>query len=182
MKIVKLFFLTCLLFGCNQETNEDEKASNIFPSTLEFQKCAFYGHPDELIYFKYMITFDVSGYKNSYLAIYDDNSCETFSHDSSLGDSRYPYELGKQVTNTTGTLANELYFPAPENAGVYGTVFQIEENILCFADGTFTLENSVQQPSGHINFNSSFAPISIDGDFSNFTIDKDNCFNIISIR
>lgn len=186
MNRITAFFVISLLSGCahNSSDNGDnvrsnEKAESIFPIVLEYQECSHFGKTDNIQYFKYIITFDSGGYSRTGQAMYDDKSCSIFVHRDINSHSRYPSKLGFKVVNEDGSIGNELYFPDPEQAGLYGTVYQIDGDTLCFSKGTFTLEMSENQP-GFIGYSAFFAHTSSDGDFSGLEIDKDNCFNILS--
>jgi len=173
---VVVFFLIFYLSACAQDNKSKEQAQNIFPSVLEYQQCLENIDPSDNQYHKVVIEFDAAGHSGYGWAIYDDADCEVLAYRDHEVRSRYTYRLGVQVTNLDGTIGNELVFPDPENSGKSGTVFHIVNDTLCFAKGSVNLNTGF---TNYVNLSSiHFTHTSIDGDFSNLEIDRDNCFII----
>jgi hypothetical protein len=173
---VVVCLLIIILSACDEDTESKKLAQNIFPSVIEYQQCLENMDPSDDQYHKVVIEFDSGGYSGIGWAVYDDANCETLANRSHDVNSHYPMRLGYQVINKDGTTGHELIFADPENAGKSGTVYHIENDVLCFAVGTVKLNiGFTNRPNlSSINFTSA----SINGDFSNLEIDRDNCFKI----
>jgi len=168
--------LVCFLSSCDEDTKSKELALNIFPSVLEYQQCLENMDPSDDQYHKVVIEFDSAGYAGFGWAVYHDANCEKLSYRNHKVDSYYSYRLGYQTINKGGTIGHELIYSFSEKAEKSGTVYYIENDVLCFAEGTVNLNiGSANRPNlSSINFTSSL----INGDFSNLEIDRDNCFEI----
>ncbi|MCL1048814.1 hypothetical protein L2755_04105 [Shewanella abyssi] len=176
MNKLLILLLTLTLTSCSSDDDEQKQAINIFPSVLEGQKCIKNMDPNDTQYHKVIIEFDSGGYQGIGWAIYDDSECVILASRHHDVNSYYPNRLGNQVINLDGTIGNELFFPDPENAGLYGTVYHINEELLCFAKGTVNLNTGYTNRPNLSSIH--FGPTSVEGDFSNLEIDRDNCFKV----